>query len=597
MAVTFHPLLIKFVIPLSVAIAATTAARLAVDRLDWPNHLEKSVQLSRVDSLRIKPSYKIVVVAISPESGEKLGLDEGAQIGVAQFHEFVELLDRHEQTTVLLDVVLGAPGLQETPPLTKAGKEFAKLLKRIERTNVVLGTRFIQEKEFPGLYDALLDESEPNGSKAYTQPLTVWHGPPSAKVYPGLLEYLQVSDFAFGASLARQDVRTGRLVLYAPVAAILMNRAVQPTSVEVLENEGLVVAGPLKWRIDGNHSVDVRYTQKRNPFHTVDFADAMLSLRNGDAAMFRDNIAVVGFVGLADEVFTRPFGPIDGCEFKAHMVNTLLSEANRGVRWTPDWFGIAYVFLFAAGIAFSLASSSKVFATAGPLILCGLAVAAPYLSEMNWRLYLETVAPGISIAVSLIASLAMTLALGFRRDLRVAGSVAETTVLFGDVTGSTQRLVEMGSPKYRLEVERLLVRVAKVVDQHYGRLERTLGDGFIATFTGKRGALHVDRAVATVLEIQRESAGRTVLEMRFGLETGPVTGGYVIEGGERRWSSTGRAVNLAQRIQSATSELGIVVGIGPYASMLLAERMEVVLVKAITAKGFEQTVAVSTFVR
>jgi adenylate cyclase len=207
------------------------------------------------------------------------------------------------------------------------------------------------------------------------------------------------------------------------------------------------------------------------------------------------------------------------------------------------------------------------------------------------------VTPLIAVAVAAAACTVLGIGLGFRRNLRVPGSIVETTVLFGDVSGSTQHLVEKGSERHRQEVEAVLRQVQRAVRKHQGEVERTLGDGFIATFQATED--HALDAALAALEISHllkdlREHGKTSLDMTLGLESGPVTGGYVLEQGRRSWSSAGQAVNLAQRIQASCGELGIEVGLGPVATALIGRSLNVKQVAVRPMKGFDQDISIST---
>ena len=61
------------------------------------------------------------------------------------------------------------------------------------------------------------------------------------------------------------------------------------------------------------------------------------------------------------------------------------------------------------------------------------------------------------------------------------------------------------------------------------------------------------------------------LRASFGFESGPVSGGFLIESGRRVWSSSGTTVNMAKRLQSLADSVGSQIVFGPIAARVLAE--------------------------
>jgi len=87
------------------------------------------------------------------------------------------------------------------------------------------------------------------------------------------------------------------------------------------------------------------------------------------------------------------------------------------------------------------------------------------------------------------------------------------TVLFTDLVGSTQRVVQLGDRGWRdlLEAHHAVVR--QYLARFRGREIDTAGDGFLAAFDGPARAASAARAIV-------EAVGRLGLEVRAGLHTG-----------------------------------------------------------------------------
>jgi class 3 adenylate cyclase len=115
-----------------------------------------------------------------------------------------------------------------------------------------------------------------------------------------------------------------------------------------------------------------------------------------------------------------------------------------------------------------------------------------------------------------------------------------TTVLFTDIVGSTERLVELGDAGWRELVERHHALVRQQLSRFRGEEVDTAGDGFFARFDGPIRAVRCAQAIG-------EAVGTLGLEVRAGLHTGEceLAGGKI----------AGLAVNIGARI-AALAEPG-----------------------------------------
>jgi class 3 adenylate cyclase len=90
-----------------------------------------------------------------------------------------------------------------------------------------------------------------------------------------------------------------------------------------------------------------------------------------------------------------------------------------------------------------------------------------------------------------------------------------TTVLFTDIASSTTRASELGDQAWRDLLDRHDDAVRRQLARYRGRLIKTMGDGFLATFDGPARAIECACAV-------RDSARQLGLEVRSGIHTGEV---------------------------------------------------------------------------
>ncbi len=135
------------------------------------------------------------------------------------------------------------------------------------------------------------------------------------------------------------------------------------------------------------------------------------------------------------------------------------------------------------------------------------------------------------------------------------------TMLFADLSNYTHAAARIDPEEMFTAIRRTLERLAQPVRQLGGRLDRYVGDGFLATF-GIPEAHEDDhtRALLAAFEMQQamhalhreaqQSLGWDV-QLRIGINQGPVISGYLDTGDTNDASVFGHAVNLAQRLQQA----------------------------------------------
>ena len=135
------------------------------------------------------------------------------------------------------------------------------------------------------------------------------------------------------------------------------------------------------------------------------------------------------------------------------------------------------------------------------------------------------------------------------------------TMLFADLTNYTHAASRIDPEEMFLAIRRTLEQLAQPVQRLGGRIDRYVGDGFLATFGIP--AAHEDdptRAVQTALEMQhamhtlRREAQQSLgwdVQLRVGVNLGPVISGQLETGALPDASVFGHAVNVASRLQQA----------------------------------------------
>ena len=119
--------------------------------------------------------------------------------------------------------------------------------------------------------------------------------------------------------------------------------------------------------------------------------------------------------------------------------------------------------------------------------------------------------------------------------------MAQTTVVFADLTGSTGLFETLGNVKATQAVTRLTQWIGTVCAQCRGRVVKNLGDGVLMVFLSNADA------IATAIELQRQHNKRIAnwpAKLKMGLKIGLACGDVVEQDGD----FFGDAVNLASRL-------------------------------------------------
>ena len=148
------------------------------------------------------------------------------------------------------------------------------------------------------------------------------------------------------------------------------------------------------------------------------------------------------------------------------------------------------------------------------------------------------------------------------------------TILFADIAGSTAIAEKLDPEDWTLIVGEALGRLNAVAARYDGTVARLMGDGILVFFGAP--VAHEDdpeRAVRCGLDMVREIDGvrgdahahHTVpLQVRVGINTGPVVVGMV--GGDiaQEYTAMGDAVNIAARMQAAAPPGGVLITAATY---------------------------------
>jgi len=157
------------------------------------------------------------------------------------------------------------------------------------------------------------------------------------------------------------------------------------------------------------------------------------------------------------------------------------------------------------------------------------------------------------------------------------------TILFCDVTGSTQLGEQLDPEALRTLLARYFERMKAIVERHGGSVEKFIGDAVMAVFGVP--VVHEDdafRAVRAALEM-RDAFPDVGCEGRIGVTTGEVVTGTT------ETLATGDAVNVAARLEQAASPGEILIGEPTF--RLVRDAVEVEELAALALKGKSKEVA------
>ena len=163
------------------------------------------------------------------------------------------------------------------------------------------------------------------------------------------------------------------------------------------------------------------------------------------------------------------------------------------------------------------------------------------------------------------------------------------TVLFCDVTGSTELGESIDPEALREVLARYFERMKAIVEAHGGTVEKFIGDAVMAVFgvpiAHEDDALRAVRAAAEM----RDALPELGVQARIGVNTG-----MVVTGTEERLA-TGDAVNVAARLEQSAEPSEVL--LGEPTLQLVREAVEVEPVEPLALKGKTQPVAAHRLVR
>lgn len=313
-----------------------------------------------------------------------------------------------------------------------------------------------------------------------------------------------------------------------------------------------------------------------------------------DPALFRDKIVLVGaYAASLHDIFPTPYSASDqmaGVEIQANFVDTL--AGSDPIVPVPEWMLLTLFVAFVAitiwasihlkpleattavivaigvylFLALYLFSYNNLWLGISPVFLaCTLSyggiVLDHYIEERKERLHIRATF-GKYVSRDIVDEI-----LKNREVMGLEGKRKHITVLFSDVRGFTA-LSEQITPEQVVSLlSDYLGRVARIVFDHKGTVDKFIGDAVFAVFGAPvshgndaeraiRTGIAMIELVDSLADRWKEIIGRP-LKVGIGINTGDAVVGNI--GSEVRYDYTciGDTVNLGARLEALTKELGV----------------------------------------
>lgn len=572
-----------------VGLAASCLAMLLVNTVPWLGHVE--LQISPNQGIAALP--QIVVVSQTRDTLDKLGEVESEPDAALprRFHaDLIRTVAKGGAKVVLMDYDFSEKRNEEENQLVRDAME------QVAPTVVILG-------QVPHSGQQIAQGAEPTitfkGSfvKPSIEPPNVVSG--------SLIPYnpdLSIRGFYIRAF----DPDTMQEYPHVAVLAALASRGLGSDALELSETGDAYMAPGFRWPVGLDYEYRTRWTRHAQPFPTIEYSDAL----RGDPARFRNKIVVVGSEVERLEYFaTEAHGTMVGNQIVAQFVNSLIGPAKIQAASTSILFNALWGWTLGL-IAGLFAASLRPFPVVLSLVGAGaLAVLVPTYALDYANLRIETLAPAISVIVSMITMAAIYGVKAKQFDPatgRKPGRPVEAAIMFVDLKGSTAAISDMELKDASSMLRQVLESLILVIRSNGGSVERTMGDGAMAMWfqQGRRQSDHHLRScMATVLafreEIDKLDAATKLqfnraADLTIGIEVGIIRGDMVIQKGHEEWSWFGTPIHLTARLQSYCGEAKQRVCIGPSLAMRIARRYPLHSLGVAEFKGFPEPVEVFT---
>ena len=342
---------------------------------------------------------------------------------------------------------------------------------------------------------------------------------------------------------------------------------------------------------------------------------------NFDPKLVRGKMVLVGMSasGLSDRLPTSTDPLAYGIEIHGAAINALLT--GKFPRHLPFWLQvlIALAFCVPASISLLLPRFRQSI-----LAFIGLTVAAYILALLllQWGFVLSLMPLFLSLAMAFVTATGLLLeiqrlaleriqayvaqpvteAIASSHDMLRMGERREITILFSDIRNFTQ--VTATLPPYDVVglLESYFNRMTEIVRIYGGIVDKFLGDGMMVLFGVSFSQTdHAQRAVLCAWQMLEELSAvnweweritGSQLRIGIGINTGIAIIGEIGAEWRKDLTALGAAVNLAQRLEQLTKDLGATLLIGENTYHKVADLVFAEPLEPMTVKGFDQPIVV-----
>lgn len=534
-----------------VGMMATWAVDLALDRSVPLNELETKATWELARRFPPAPADPaLLLIGVDEPSALKQGLANGTdRLDRRVYGRLIEGLAEAGATVVLSDILFR----QERP----VDGELAAMITRAtasERMKVILTA---------GNAEVGRDPSEPDGFR-YVFELSPKLKDLGERVQVGQAVNFSQEGLSLGGVAWRLDAETQEKRWLTALLAAWAHLRLDPAEAKVSGDRLRV--GPWEAQLGGSLDLRLLWTENRLDFPLVSLAEAQEDLAAKRYDRYQNRLIVLADLRGQDTAEVEGKGSVPGAYVVANLVNTALLPASERMRWPSHGQEFGWVALGACLAALAARRGGAMGAVGAPAVALLWGLGLPLAVASLERYVLSAVWAGAAVGLAAVVGLASQAWVARPVDGRVEGELMEATVLFSDLSNSTGLVQQLGAREYQRVYAEWLRQCESIALRQGGLLERTTGDGFLIVFPHRKGS-----AAPACLAAVSEMIALPGASASFGFESGPVSGGYVREGGRKVWSSSGTTVNMAKRLQSLAGEEGRSCVVGPAAARLLSE--------------------------
>ncbi|MGE3534976.1 MAG: adenylate/guanylate cyclase domain-containing protein [Parachlamydiales bacterium] len=186
--------------------------------------------------------------------------------------------------------------------------------------------------------------------------------------------------------------------------------------------------------------------------------------------------------------------------------------------------------------------------------------------------------------------------------VHLGGEEKKVTVLFADIRGFTALTEKMAPHDVIILLNTCMTKIAEIIDQHKGIIDKFIGDEvmalFGAPFDAPDQAIRAIRCAVDILaaidrwNVERKAKGLPIIQMGIGVHTGEVLVGNMGAENRMNYTATGSNVNLAARLCSAAKGMEILISQATLEESGVEQSITYEKLPSISLKGFTQPVPI-----